>query len=273
MGCRDVLARTSVKEVMRPCFPFVSSRDLVTHARALMRSNGLRTLPVVDGGRLEGILTSREIMRLTSTRSNLLVRGIMLPIQFMATSVDSLLDLSREMIRVEASDVPVVQNRVDRTLIEMVGFGDILRKLRGPVRLTLPGREIMTRNVITCTPEDEIPVVWDAMENTTCSGLPVVRFNKRKHRRDVTGMITRSDIIRSGVTRLEEESDKGRFRSPPRVKSLMRTPAITATPDMFVSEAIEAMLDRDIDRLPVLSRNGLIGIVSRSDVIRVVCGE
>ncbi len=272
MKCRDMLARTSVGEVMRPCPVFVSPHDLATHARALMRSKGLRTLPVVEGGRLEGVLTSREIMRLTSTRSNLPVRGIMLPIQLMATPVDDLLGLSKEMLGAEVSDVPVVQSRVDRTLVGLVGFGDILRKLGSSVGTTLRVEKIMTRNVVTCTPDDEIPVIWDVMENTNCSGLPVARFDRKRHRWDVVGMVTRSDIIRSGITRLEEESDKGRFRSPPRVKSLMRTPAITVAPDTSVSEAIEIMLDRDIGRLPVLSEDGLVGIVSRSDIIRVACG-
>lgn len=273
MACRDILARTSIGEIMQPCPTFVSSRDLVTRARALMRSGGFRTLPVVDGGRLEGILTSRDIMRVTSTRSNIPVMGLMSALQLVVTPADDLLKLSKEMLRLGVSDVPVVQSRTDRTVVGLVGLDDVLKKLGGSIKQSLTVEDTMTRNVITCGADDEISVVWDIMENTRCSGLPVVRFDRQKRRLEVIGMITRSDIIRYGMARLGEESDKGRFRFPPRVKLLMRTPAITATPGMSVAEAIEVMLSRNIGRLPVLSRNGLVGIVSRSDVIKAACGE
>lgn len=272
MACRDMLARTSIREIMRPCSTFVSSRDLITRARALMRSGGLRTLPVIDGGRLEGILTSRNIMRVTSTRSNIPVAGLMLPPQLIVTPADNLARLSKEMVKLELSDVPVVQSHADRTVVGLVRLDDILRKLAGAMKPGLTVSDIMTRKAITCEADYEISVVWNTMEKTRCSGLPVTRYDKQKHRLEVVGMITRSDIIRSGMTRLGEESDKGRFRSPPRVRSLMRTPAITATPEMSVSETIELMLKRNVGRLPVLARGELMGIVSRSDVIKAACG-
>lgn len=273
MACRDMLARTSIREIMRSCSTFVGSRDLITRARALMRSSGLRTLPVVDGGRLEGILTSRDIMRVTSTRSNIPVMGLMFPPQLIVTPADDLLELSKEMVKLGISDVPVVQSHADRTVVGLVRLDDILKKLGGAIKPGLTVGEIMTRDVVTCGVDDEISAVWDIMENTGYSGLPVVRLDRQKHRPEVIGMITRSDVIRSGITRLGEESDKGRFRSPPRVKLLMRTPAITAAPEMPVTEAIEIMLRRNVGRLPVLSKDGLVGIVSRSDVIKVACGE
>ncbi len=273
MVCRDMLARTSIREIMQPCSTFVSSRDLITRARALMRSRGLRSLSVVDGGRLEGILTSRDVMRVTSTRSNISVAGLMLPLQLIVTPADDLARLSRGMVNLGLSDVPVVQSHADRTVVGLVRLDDILRKIAGAMKPSLTVSDIMTREVVTCEADNEISSVWDVMEQTRCSGLPVTRHDRQKHRLEVIGMITRSNIIRSGMTRLEEESDKGRFRSPPRVRLIMRTPAITAAPEMPVSEAIELMLKRNVGRLPVLARGELVGIVSRSDAIKAACGD
>lgn len=272
MACRDVLGRTSVRDIMQPCSAFVSSRDLVTRARAVMRSAGLRTLPVIDGGRLEGILTPRQIMRITSTRSNIPVGGLMVPPRLIATPAGDLVELSKEMVELEISDVPVVQSHADRTVIGLVRLDDVLRKLAGVMKPSLTVGAIMTQKVVTCEPDDEISSVWDIMERTRCSGLPVTRYDRQKHQLEVIGMVTRSDVIRSGITRLGEESDKGRFRSPPRVKSLMRTPAITATPRMSVSEAIDLMLKRNVGRLPVVEEGELVGIVSRSDVVKAAVG-
>jgi len=61
-------------------------------------------------------------------------------------------------------------------------------------------------------------------------------------------------------------------RPPTKVRSLMRTPAITATSNMPVAEAIEVMLRRNVGRLPVIDEGNLEGIVSRSNVIRAACG-
>lgn len=273
MACKDILARTSVRDIMQLSATFVSSRDLVTHARALMRSSGFKTIPVVDGGRLEGLLTSRNVMRITSSRSNIPVAGLMLPPQPIVTPSDDLLKLSKDMLALELSDVPVVQSHADRTLVGLVRLDNILEKITGAIKPSLTVGEIMTHKVITCSPDDDISRVWNVMEQTRCSGLPVVRQDRRKRRLEVIGVITRSDIIRSGVARLGEESDKGRFRSPPRVSSLMRSPAITATPEMTVSKAGELMLKRRVGRLPVLARDELVGIVSRSDIIKVACGD
>jgi len=272
MACRGMLARANIRDIMRPCSFFVNSRDFVTSARALMRESGLRSLPVIDGGRLVGILTSQDIMRISSTRSNIPVAGLMQPPQLIVTPADDLVRLSEEMVNRELSDVPVVQSYADRTVVGLVKSDDILKKIEGAIKTSLTVSDIMTRKVITCEADDEIPAVWETMEKTRCSGLPVTRCDKQKHRLEVIGMITRSDIIRSGVTRLEKESDKGRFRSPPRVRSLMRTPAITATPEMQVSELVELMLKRNVGRLPILAKGELVGVVSRSDVIKAVCG-
>lgn len=271
MTCRDLLARVSVSDVMKPCSTFINSRDLITKARSIMRSTGIRTLPVIDGGRLEGIVTAREIMRVTSTRSNIPVVGVMSPYQLITTPSSDLATLANEMVGFEISDVPVVQSHSDRTVVGLVKLDDILSLISGKISSNLLVGDVMTKNVVTCEQDDEISRVWNIMEYNRYSGLPVVRYDKRKRAHEVIGMITRADLIRSGAIRLGEESEKGRFRSQPRVKSLMRTPAIVATPKMSITKAIDLMIERNVGRLPVVDDGKLVGIISRSDIIRVAC--
>lgn len=269
MACRDILVGVSVSDVMRPCSVFVSSRDLATRARAIMRSTGLRSLPVIDGGRLEGLITSREVMHVTSTRSNVPVAGLMLPSSLIITPSTELVALAKQMVELEISDVPVVQSYSNRTVIGLVRLDDVLRRIAGKVPSKLLVGDVMTKKVVTCEEEDEISGIWDIMEETRCSGIPVVRYEKSKRVNRVIGMITRSDIIRSGASRLSEESAKGHFRAPPKVKSLMRTPAITISSQTPVAEAIKLMVERNIGRLPIVDKDNLAGIISRSDIIRL----
>jgi len=257
--------RVSVREVMVPCTAFLEPRDPVTRARAIMREEGLRMIPVLVGGRLEGIITSRDVMRVTSTKSNIPVSGLMLPPQPIIIPADPAIGACLEMIEVGLREVPVVRSHTDRAVVGILRLDSVLRVIASKVRSVLRIRDIMTEDVICCNPEDELSKVWDMMESERISGIPVARREGRKTA--VIGMVTRSDLIRSGAIRLGQESDKGRFRSPPRVKSVMRTPAITVTPETSVARAAEIMVERRIGRLPVVSGRELVGIVSVSDVI------
>jgi CBS domain-containing protein len=267
-----MLIGVNVKDVMRPCSVFVGSDDLVTRVRALMRSSGLRSLPVIDEGKLSGIITVREVMQVTSTRSNIPASGIMFPSRLIATPEMSLTVLASQMVGFEISDVPVVRGRDDKTVVGVVKLDDILRRIAGKIPGEKLVRDLMVKEVVTCEPEDEISKIWNLMEETNYSGLPVVRYDRRRKVNEVLGVITRSDIIRSGATRLSEESDKGRFKAPPKVSSIMRTPAVVAAPQAPLSGAIDLMIRKDVGRLPIVEGGGLVGVLSRSDIIKFACG-
>jgi CBS domain-containing protein len=51
-------------------------------------------------------------------------------------------------------------------------------------------------------------------------------------------------------------------------KDAMTTPAVTIAPGRSVADAASLMLDLGIDRLPVLSGEELVGIVTRADLVR-----
>ena len=265
----DLLAKGRVSEIMQPCQVFVSPSDLVTKVRSVMRSSGFRTLPVVKDGKLAGIVTARQIMRVTSTRSNIPVAGLMITPRLVATPDENLTKVANDIVQFEVSIVPVIRSESDQTIIGIVRLGDILRYIaKAPRSKKLTVDEIMSKDVVGCNPDDEIPRVWNIMEETKYSGLPVTRYNKQKHVLEVIGVVTRSDIIRSGAARLGEESDKGRFQHPPRVSSIMRTPPIVASPSTPVAEAVDLMLKHNVGRLPVVEDGALVGIVARSDVVK-----
>ncbi len=272
MACRDLLTGVSVRDVMRPCPVFVNSQDLVTRARAVMRSSGLRALLVVDDGKLSGTLTEREIIKVTSTRSNIKISGLMLPPRLVATPSMGLTELAMQMVDIEIYNVPVVQSRSDNTVVGLVNLDDILRKIGSKMPRDKSVGSVMVKNVVTCEVDDEITKIWNIMKETNYSGLPVVRYDRRRRVNEVIGIVSRMDIIRSGATRLSEESDKGRFRVPPKVGAIMRTPAIVVSPQSSLVEAIELMVGRDIGRLPVVEGGSLVGIISRSDIIEFACG-
>jgi CBS domain-containing protein len=121
---------------------------------------------------------------------------------------------------------------------------------------------------VTCSHDDLISHVWNQMDETGFSGLPVMKKKK------IIGIITRRDIIDSGHVRI------GHASHDIRVEKIMKTPPVVATPTNLTREAAEMMLEYDIGRLPVVENPihikkepqrvkeaDLIGIVSREDIL------
>ncbi|KXB03004.1 hypothetical protein AKJ47_02990 [candidate division MSBL1 archaeon SCGC-AAA261G05] len=245
---------------MRSSPPTISSSDLATRAREVARSTGLQSLPVTKDGRLEGVVTSRDLLHITSTRSNIPVLGLMTPPIIVATPEWSIAKLARKTIQADISLVPVTQSSTDKSLLGVVRLEDVLEKISEAPEDGPKVKDVMSREVITCNPKDRVTRVWNIMEETNFSGIPVTQKQK------VIGMITRSDIIKSGKARLATESEGG--RTPPKVETLMKSPPRTIKADKSINKAIQLMVGQNIGRLPIVEDEKLIGILDREDVIK-----
>ncbi len=112
--------------------------------------------------------------------------------------------------------------------------------------------EIMARDVVTVSPEDTLDKVHDLIMKTHHQGFPVVEG------KDLRGMIAFSDIMM--VHR--------KLWPRVKVKDVMRKNVIKVSPDETAHSAALKMLRCDVGRLPVVKDGKLVGIVTRSDVLR-----
>ncbi len=254
-----------VEEVMSKNLVYVHEDDFATKARALLRQYGFRSLPVVDDEKkLVGIVTRSDVLAITSTRSNIPVKGIMsTPIVF-ATPDEDVLEVAEKLIDANVGRAPVVKSKENMELIGIITMHDIIKVLLE--RDIKPKKkyveEIMTRDVVTCDANDRVNKVLDKMRDSGYSGLPVLKNGK------LVGVITRKDIIKAGYARLEREDEKGVKKKAPRVETLMSTPPITVSPKDEIKKAMEILVERNIGRLPVVEDGKLVGIVSRDDIIK-----
>nr|WP_276540991.1 CBS domain-containing protein [Salipaludibacillus agaradhaerens] len=113
-------------------------------------------------------------------------------------------------------------------------------------------RDIMTNNVDTCTPNDNVYEVAMKMKQDHVGAIPICENDK------LIGMITDRDIVVRGVA-------EKRPNSTP-VQEVMSDQLFTATPDMDVQEAAKLMAEKQIRRLPIVEGQKLIGIVSLGDL-------
>ena len=135
-------------------------------------------------------------------------------------------------------------------------------------------QEIMTREVVTIGPEAELRDVARVLVETGISGLPVYGA-----RRELLGIVSEGDVlVKEGGPRETDRSLIGRLRRTEEttarkaraltVRDAMTVPVETISPHASVAEAARRMSDLGIQRLPVVRDDQLVGIVSRSDLVR-----
>ena len=151
-----------VGQIMTPDPVTVSVDTHVTKVRSVFREYGFRTIPVVSGDRLEGIITRGDMLNISSTKSNIDARGIMEHPLVIATPEMDITSLIKEVMNSGTLYAPVVESQNDMHLVGIVTVADIITKLL--YNGSLPDNEalegIMNSSVITCNHDDLISHVW-----------------------------------------------------------------------------------------------------------------
>ena len=102
----------------------VSSLDTLATAKRLMDTGGFRRLPVIDGGKLVGMLTERDIREHTGTLQRTRVNAAMRTEVITATPADSVESAARLMLKHKIGGLPVT---VDGKLAGIVTMTDIVK--------------------------------------------------------------------------------------------------------------------------------------------------
>ena len=134
-------------------------------------------------------------------------------------------------------------------------------------------RDVMSTELVTVTRDVPLKQAASLMLEHRISGLPVVDADR------VLGVLSETDVLyketkardRQGIVDwvLHYGDD------PPAAKLTARTagdamtsPAVTIPPARSVADAATMLLELRIDRLPVVDSGRLVGLVTRSDLVR-----
>jgi CBS domain-containing protein len=252
---------------MDPKHPSIYSDEPATKARALIRDYSLRILPVTDGEkRLVGKVSRRDMLAISSSVSPIQVKGIMTPSKHVAYVEDDITSTIKAMLKLDVWVAPVVTSEEDRTYRGVIGLESYIKSIvqNSPEKFGCDVSQIMTQKVVTCSPDDEIDRIWRLMQETRLAGFPVVEKNK------LVAIVTAKDLLETGAALPGFAGVKGRFRSSPKVSSIMKTNVVAVEPTVKVIRVAKAMVERDIGRIPVKDKDGkLLGIVDREDIVRL----
>jgi CBS domain-containing protein len=134
--------------------------------------------------------------------------------------------------------------------------------------------QVMTETVLTVGPDTPLKEVARLLSEHGVSGVPVVEKGK------VLGIVSEADIVANErgpvakrgrlaewFARRPRRADQERLTARTAGET-MTSPAITIDSWQSTASAAAVMLDRGVDRLPVLKEGKLVGIVTRADLVR-----
>lgn len=111
-------------------------------------------------------------------------------------------------------------------------------------------KDVMSKEVVTCTPQDYVNEVADQMRTLDIGCLPVLNNKK------LVGMITDRDIVSRSVAKNPRS----------KVEEVMTKSVIFVSPNDSTAEASIVMVRNQVRSLPVVENNELIGFVSLTDL-------
>ncbi|MBQ3685636.1 MAG: CBS domain-containing protein [Candidatus Methanomethylophilaceae archaeon] len=151
--------------------------------------------------------------------------------------------------------------------------------------MTLRVRDLMTTDVVTLQPTDTIKTAAIKFAVDNISGAPVV--DNRNH---LLGIVSQNDILRTllkyqdlldkdnpeGLSILKHSLDSGEGGdrivkavdeiSDMEISTIMTYSTLTTSADAPILDVLRAMITMDVNRVPVIEKGVLIGIISRGDI-------
>ncbi|ATZ61312.2 MAG: CBS domain-containing protein [Methanosarcinales archaeon Met12] len=258
------MSRYVAKDIMAEALTIDKSAAL-SHAMDLMKKHGVRHLLVTKDDSLIGVVTQRTIARVLGTRkkSNLPASSLHVATamtdKFATISPDEDVNKILHLFR----DVGVVAVSNDK-LVGWVTPKEVLTILK-PKGCA---GDIMS-DPISVSPSERVVHVRRRMLDEDIGRMLVIEDMQ------LVGIITESDIARA--MRTFRDLVPG-HQQDSRIKNLLVSDIMSVNvkfirTDTPLSDAIDLMLKENIGGLPVLNiRDGLVGMVTRRDIIRVEDG-
>lgn len=134
---------------------------------------------------------------------------------------------------------------------------------------SLTVRDWMTPNPITVTPSTTVPEANTLMKQGRIRRLPVVDNGK------LVGIVTLGDLREASPSDATSLSiyELNYLVAQLTVEKIMTKDPVTIDPNASIKKAAKLLLEHKIGSLPVMDGGMLVGIITESDIFRVLVRE
>ncbi|OPY27479.1 MAG: Inosine-5'-monophosphate dehydrogenase [Methanobacterium sp. PtaU1.Bin242] len=274
-----------VEDIMNDEVIVMQENQQVGHARNLMLKHGFSRVLVVDAeGKPVGMVTEKDLSR--KMRGNgpdwkrrpidkILISRTMTEDLITINPNEDVKDVVELMIKNDISSIPVVD---DDGLAGIVTKTDLMKFYNDKYQSRWKVSQLMSKNVITVNENHSIAHVIGVMEEKEISKVVVIRDN------EPVGIITPENISFASVEDPETgvsvekiyfiRNANGRDKKNVRIVSMltagdiMKNDLIKIDQEEDAAKAAEIMLREDVGGLPVVSDDEVVGIITKTDLIR-----
>src|SRR4029453_15100097 len=125
-------------------------------------------------------------------------------------------------------------------------------------------REIMSKDIEVVDRNDNLRTVEERMATKQLRHLPVLEQG------EVVGIVTQRDLFKATMSSAMGYGEKAQqaYLQSVHVKEIMIYPVVTVSPDTSVAAAADLIITKGIGCLPVVDDHRLIGIVTKTDLLR-----
>ncbi len=127
-------------------------------------------------------------------------------------------------------------------------------------------RDWMSKDVLTVDPKTPIAEAYRLMKERKVRRLPVVKDGR------LIGIVTLGDVREASPSSATSLSiwELNYLWAQLTVDRVMKTHVITIAPDATIMDAASLMLEHKISGLPVVDDGTLVGIITESDIFRML---
>jgi CBS domain-containing protein/ribosome-associated translation inhibitor RaiA len=261
------LRNIRAKDIMSERLIICQRNERLSEVLGRMKKMDIHELPVVEGGKLLGMVSyeiflKRKSLPLTTTVDNLMVTPPKVDVN------DSITRVAEVMLVNNFRAVPVT---AAGEIAGIVAREDIVHSLRGFSQLDqISVSDVMSPSPLTIAETDGVEKARSIMRDLDVRTLPVVDSEGR-----LSGVLGVKDLMDYyAKERGQRRSSKGvpgdTVDLSITVGSLMNSPAVHTVVDSHMAEVVTLLSDNHISSVVVVGEDGPMGIVTHMDVLELV---
>jgi CBS domain-containing protein len=255
-----------VKEIMTTKIITVDKDESLKRVLDLMKKHDITKIPVLDEKKFFGLATDNviayklgSIRKRSVTASRLHASSVTEKEIRTITPEEEVKNILKSVGEPGPTMLPVIEKG---KLIGVVTKADLLPL----VKSTHQVHSIMHRRVHSVSPDDRVIHARRMMITENIARLPVVEDKK------LVGVISDMEIAFAFAS-LKKSFSIGKQKhqlDELLVKDVMRSPVLWTTSSMSMEDAAQLMLKHNIGSLPVIENETLVGMVTRTDLLKTI---
>jgi CBS-domain-containing membrane protein len=132
--------------------------------------------------------------------------------------------------------------------------------------------DVMTRSVVSTSPHAPVKDAAVILAGHGVTALPVVDETGQ-----LMGVLTEADVVRGRIPpdprRRAWRGSAAGVTAPATVAEVMSSPVLTASPQTDAADLARVMIDQGVRSVPVVQEGGVVGIVTRRDLVRTIARD